>query len=141
MNNRKRGAFTLLELTVSVAIIAVMVVIVAQCIALSLQERARTAAHQAALELAANVLEDARAQPFEKLDKTWADAQAIPSDTAALLPDGKIVVTLEPEKTAAKTRRVTVEVQWHFEEHLPNQSVRLTTVFSGREAKKMGGEP
>ncbi len=141
MNIRKRGAFTLAELTVSVLIIAIMVVIVAQCLALSLQERARIAAHQAALELAANVLEDARAQPFEKLDKTWADAQAIPSETAALLPDGKIVVTVEPEKGVPKARRVTVEVHWHFEAHLTNTNVRLTTVLSGRTAKKTGGEP
>jgi type II secretory pathway pseudopilin PulG len=141
MNIRKRAAFTLTELIGAVAIIAVLVVIVAQCMTLSIQERARMAAQQAALELAANVLENARAQPFEKLDKTWAEAHAIPSEVAALLPDGKIIVTVEPEKTAPATRRVTVEVQWQFEAHLANRSVQLTTIIAGRDAKKTGGKP
>src|SRR5205823_2050223 len=124
---RTRAAFTLVELTVTMAIIAILIVIVAQCVLLSIQERARTAAHHAALELAANVLEDARAQPFDKLDKAWADAQVIPSESSALLPDGKVVVTVEPEKSTPKVRRVTVEVRWQFDANLPNRSVQLTT--------------
>lgn len=141
LHSRKRGAFTLVELTVATAIFAILVVIVAQCISVSLRERARMSAHQAASELAANVLEDARAQPFEKLNKTWADAQTIPSEMAALLPEGKIAVTAGPEKATPRTRRVTVDVHWQFEQHLPMQSVRLTTLLGGRAAKKAGGEP
>jgi prepilin-type N-terminal cleavage/methylation domain-containing protein len=140
MRQPKRGAFTIVEMTVTVAIVAILVVIVAQCVLLSIQERARIVAHQAALELAANVLEDARAQPFDKLDKTWAAAQAIPSESEGLLMDGKLVVTIEPEKSAPKAKRVTVEVHWLYDANLPRRSVQLMTVFSGRERKK-GGTP
>ena len=79
---------------------------VAQTIVWSVQERARMASHQAALELAANVLEAARAQPFDKLDQAWADAQTVPSDMADLVQEGKILVKLEPEKTAQSAKHV-----------------------------------
>ena len=134
MTNKRTG-FTLLELTVTAAIIGVLVVIVAQCIALSLRERARMATRLAATELAANVLEEARAQPLAKLDKTWAEGRKIPSELAGLLHEGKIDVAVETVSELPSARRVSVEVRWRFEEHLPLQSVRLTTLLSGREAK------
>lgn len=138
---RTRTGFTLVELTITVSIIMVLVVIVAQCISVSLRERARSAAHQAATELAANVLEEARGRPLEKLDKAWVEGRTVPSEMADLLPEGKIDVSVEPEKAMPQSRRVTVEVHWRFEQHLPLRSVRLTTLLSGREAKKTGGEP
>src|SRR5262245_51499756 len=70
-SRKRRPGFTLVELCVAAAIVAVLFVIVAQCVAVSFRERARAASRHAATELAANVLEAARAQPFDKLDKTW----------------------------------------------------------------------
>jgi type II secretory pathway pseudopilin PulG len=138
---RNRAAFTVVEATIALALIAVLAVIVAQSLVWSLRERARVATHQAALELAANILEAARAQPWERLDQTWADSQTtIPAEIAPLLPDGTIVVTLETGKPLSATRRITVEVRWHFEPNLPAHTVSLTSVLSAREAKK-GGTP
>src|SRR5207302_445274 len=113
----------------------------AQCIVWSVRERARLAAHQAALELCANVLEAARAQPWDRLDQAWADAQNIPAETADLLPAGKISVTLEAGQPLPHARRVTVEVHWQTVADLPPLSVRLTSILSAREAKKTGGTP
>jgi prepilin-type N-terminal cleavage/methylation domain-containing protein len=136
-----RGGMTLVEVTVTLAILAILVVIVAQSIAWSLRERARAAAHQAALELATNMLEVARAQPWEQLDNTWAAAQTVPSEMKLLLPEGKIHMTIEPGQPEPGTRRVTAEVTWQFEAHLPPHSVELTTIMSGRVGKKAGGKP
>lgn len=140
-NLRTRNAFTLVELVMAVAIVAILGVIVAQLLSFSLLERARVGARQTATELAVNVLEEARAQPFDKLDKVWADARAIPSESVDLLPKGKLITTVEPEKTAHEVKRITVEVRWQFETHVPVQNVRLTTLLSAREAKKKGGTP
>jgi type II secretory pathway pseudopilin PulG len=134
---RHRAAFTILEITATLAIIAVLAVVVAQCVAWSLRERARAAAQQAALELAANVLEAARAQPWAQLDKTWADAQTVPTEMAALLPQGKVQVKLEAGQL---TRRVTVEVHWQEGPGAPPHHVQLTTVLSARELPKTGGK-
>jgi prepilin-type N-terminal cleavage/methylation domain-containing protein len=136
-----RVGMTLVEVTVTLAILAVLVVIVAQCIAWSLRERGRAATHQAALELATNMLEAARAQPWEQLDQTWADGQTIPSEMKLLLPEGKAHITVEPGQPEPGTRRVTAEVTWQFEAHLPPRSVQLTTILSGRVGKKTGGQP
>jgi prepilin-type N-terminal cleavage/methylation domain-containing protein len=131
---RTRPGFTLVEATVALAIVAVLAAIVAQAMVWSLRERTRSMSHHAALELAANVLEDARAQPWDRLDKAWADRPTVPSEMAALLPEGKIIVTVEPAPALPSTRRVTVEVRWE------SGSVRLTTLLTGREAKKAGGK-
>ena len=139
--HRPRVGFTLVEATIALAVFALLAVIVAQAMFWSLRERARLTAHQAALELAANVLEAARAQPFEQLDKGWADAQTIPSDMADLLPGGKVIVKLEPMQSLPQSRRVTVEIRWRSAAELPEQSVQLTSVLTARTAKKTGGEP
>jgi type II secretory pathway pseudopilin PulG len=131
---------SLVEVTVTLAIIAVLAVIIAQCIYWSGRERQRMASQQAALELAANVLEAARAQPWEKLDQAWADAQSVPSDMQALLPDGKLVVTVVAEQQPL-TRRVTAEVRWQLEAHLPPQTTESTTLLSARTAQKAGSRP
>jgi prepilin-type N-terminal cleavage/methylation domain-containing protein len=138
--HRDRAAFTILEITVTLAIIAILSVVVAQCVTWSLRERARLASQQAALELAANVLEASRAQPWAQLDPAWAEAQTVPTEMAALLPQGKVQVTLEPGLPPS-TRRVTVEVRWQEGPDAPPQRVELTTVLSRRDQPKTGGQP
>ena len=131
---------TLVELMVALAVIMIVALIVTQAMVWSIQERSRLASQQAALELAANVLEAARAQPWDKLDQAWADAQGVPSEMAELLPAGKVLVTLEAGNPLPTTRRVNVEVRWRLEPE-PARSVQLTTVLSDRTAKKTGGTP
>jgi prepilin-type N-terminal cleavage/methylation domain-containing protein len=140
MVNKKthRAGFTLAEITVTVVILGIVAVIVAQVVVWSLQERGRLSSKEAALELADNVLEAARAQSFDKLDQAWADAQVIPVALADLLPEGKLTVKVEPVK---QSRRITVEVRWQYEEYLPPHSVALTSILSDRVASKTGGQP
>ena len=137
----RRPGMTLVEVTVTLAIMGILAVIVAQCAVWSLEQRGRIAAEQAALELADNILESARAQPFEKLDQAWADAQTIPAEMEALLPDGKVQVKVESDQPVALCRRVTVAVTWRFELYLPPHSVELTSVLCDRVAAKAGGKP
>ncbi len=137
---RHRPALTMVECTVAVAIVAVLMVIVAQCLAMGLQARLRTSAHQAALELADNLMEEARAQPWDNLDKSWADAHKVPAAMESLLPGGKIEITVQAEPKQPLTRRVLVTVHWQFEAPSP-QSVTLTALFSSRTAPKSGGQP
>jgi type II secretory pathway pseudopilin PulG len=136
-----RAGMTLVEITVTLGIVVVLGVIIAQCVAWSMRERTRMSAHQAALEMADNILEAARAQPWKQLDQAWADAQTIPPTMASLLPDGKVVVKVEAGQPEPQARRVTVRVDWQFETHLPPHSVELTTVLSGRTAKNDGAKP
>jgi len=138
---KQRLAMTLVEILVALAIMGLLGVIVAQCVFWSLSERTHLEANQASLEIAANVLETARAQPWQDLNQSWAGAQAIPSEMQDLLPDGKMVVTVEHEQSEPGIKRVTVEVRWRFEEHFPPHSVRLSSLFSPRMAQKTGDKP
>lgn len=137
----RRGGHTVLEVTIALAILLIVGMIVAQSIVWSLRERQRLAAHHAALEIAANVLEEAQALPFEQLDQAWAEAQTLPSEVAGMLPEGKLLVTIATMKDAAQAKRVTVEVRWQQIADMPPRSVTLATVLSGRSAIKKGNEP
>jgi hypothetical protein len=128
------------EATVALAAVAILGVVIAQCTVWGVRERARLAARQAALELAANVLEAARATPWDRLDQDWAAAQVVPSEMADLLPEGKVVATVEPEKLSPHARRVTVEVRWRSDPTLDPYSVQLTTVLSARAEKAKAGD-
>ena len=138
---RRRPGITLVEISVTLVVMAILAVIIAQCIVWSLRERLRFTTRRAALELAANVLEAARAQPWDQLDSSWAEAQTIPADLEALLPDGKLVVSVEPGPAQLLSKQVTVEVHWQMEPNLPGTSVRLTTLLSARESKQKEGKP
>jgi hypothetical protein len=137
---RGRAAITLTETTVALAITGVIAVIVAQCSVVVLRERSRTAARQAALELAANVLEEARATPWDRLTGDWAAGRGVPEGMAELLPEGKVVVTVAPAEKAPLARRVTAEVRWKSGPNADPASVELTAVFAPRESKKAGAE-
>jgi prepilin-type N-terminal cleavage/methylation domain-containing protein len=136
-----RNGHTLVEVTAALALIAIVGAIVAQAIVITLRERVRSAMHHSALEMASNVLEDARAMPMEQLDKSWADAQVIPSDMANVLADGKLLVTVEPLKDSPSLTRVTAEVRWQFEAGTPAHRAALTTVFGVRTDAKKGAQP
>lgn len=135
---RGRAAITLTETTVALAITGVIAVIVAQCAVVVLRERGRLTARQAALELAANVLEEARALPWDKLGGDWAADQSIPEGMADLLPGGKVTMTVAPAEKAAHARRVTALVSWQFEPNVGPYSVELTTVLAARASRKAG---
>jgi prepilin-type N-terminal cleavage/methylation domain-containing protein len=138
--NSRRG-FTLAETVAALAILAILVGIVAQVVVWSLRERGKRVAHHAAVEIAANVLEEARALPYDELNQAWADGQAIPSEVEGLLTAGKVVVNVEADKLAPGTKRVSVTVQWQTEPDGPRQEVQLATVLSRHEAKRAEGKP
>lgn len=133
-----RPGYTMAELLVALAVFAVLALIVTQAIIWSLRERTQRIAHHTAIEIAVNVLEEAKALKFEHVTKDWADGQMIPSESAELLPEGKIRVTIEEDKLAVGTKRITAEVGWHFGRDTPPQTVTLTTVLSRREVKTGG---
>jgi hypothetical protein len=137
----KRRGITVLEGVVALAVLLVLGVLVARATVWGLRERARMQTRQAALEVAANVLEAGRSTPVEQLDQDWAAAQKLSAETADLLPEGAVVVTVEPERSLPRARRLTVEVRWRWDADRPPQSVRLTTLLSPRTATTPGGKP
>jgi type II secretory pathway pseudopilin PulG len=134
-----RRAAILLELVAAIAILAVVMTLVAQTSIWSMRERARNAEHHAALELADNIMEAARARAWEDLTASWAKQQKMGTDWGQRLPDPKLTVCVEPEKTVVLAKRVTVDIRWGAE---PSpRSVQLVGLFSPRATLASGGKP
>jgi type II secretory pathway pseudopilin PulG len=137
----RRSGLTMLETCVALAILGVALVLVAQLGYLNLREGIRADAQSAALELAANILEAAQAQPWAALNSEWAAAQQVPDLLRPQLADGELNVKVEPEPDLPQTKRVTVEVRWQMPEGVTCAPVRLLGLFSRRNAGSAGESP
>jgi hypothetical protein len=134
---RARRGSSLMEVSAAMLILALVLPMVAQLGYWSIMQRARGQSRQAALDLAHNILESARAIPLDALTPEWASAQKIPADIAPLLPAGTLTVKITPEKE--QVRRVAVTVAWQTEAIGPPQQMHLATLLAPRTT--MGASP
>jgi prepilin-type N-terminal cleavage/methylation domain-containing protein len=137
MTNRR--GFTLPEMLLALAALAVAAVLAAQLGTGALAERARTDARLDAADAAGNVLEAARALPWDGLTPAWAAGQKLPEFVADRLADGALTATVEPEPDRPRVKRVTVTVRWTHDSSRPARPVRLVGLFAARTAE--GGRP
>jgi hypothetical protein len=135
-----RRAFSLLDCIAALGLLAVAMTLVAQVGLWSLGERSKGLARQQALEEAANLLESARALPWEELTPQWAQKQRLPDGLADRLGHGRLTVKVEPVPSRPHTRRVSVTIAWGAE-GLPGKQVHLTSLFSARTAAVSGRKP
>jgi hypothetical protein len=131
-----RPGFTIAETMVTLGLLAVALTLVAQVGAQTLRERERVVAGLVAREQAINVLETARAQPWEKLDAGWAEKQRLPEAYAR--KGWKLQVRVEPEAGRVRVKRVSVEVR---PEGTPAPPVRLVGLFAARSAPEKEAKP
>jgi prepilin-type N-terminal cleavage/methylation domain-containing protein len=131
--NRQSG-FTIAETLIALGILAVAMLIVAQVGVWSLQEYARTFDRQAAQELAANVLETARASPWDALNSEWATSQKLPPGFAK---DGwRLAVQVDSHGPLLK--RVSVQVDPRPGQTPPFRAEKLVGWFSRRATLTAG---
>jgi Tfp pilus assembly protein PilV len=134
-----RFGFTIAETMAAVGILSVVMVVVAQVGLWSARDYARTFSRQAAQELAANVLEAARASPWEALAPEWARAQELP---APFQQDGwRLSVRVEADAARPLLKRVSVRVEPRPGQAQPPWSEELVGWFSARSAPASGGKP
>lgn len=133
--------FTVLEAVSALSIACLAMALVAQVGFCSLRERERFAARQVAIELAANVLEAARAQAWESLDANWAATRQIPDAARKRLADGSFTVRVESVESSPHLKRVTVEVRWMQPESVEARPVRLAALLAARTSAAAGGAP
>jgi type II secretory pathway pseudopilin PulG len=135
---RSRGGFALVEITASLALLGVALTLVAEVGVWVLQERVRLADHQAAQELAANVLEQARAHPWKDLTPAWAKEQRLP---AAWTERGwRLEVRVASEKSRPDVKRVTAAIKYKSGTGPAPPPVELMGLFADRTAQAKGGK-
>jgi hypothetical protein len=133
VTGRRRRGFTVTEIALALGALATVAIIVAQLATWSLAERARADARLEAVEAATNVLEEARARPWDELTPEWAEAQRLPDHLAQRWRDGRLAVRVEPEPERPKVKRVTVEVRCGSNVGRV-QPVTLSALFAARAA-------
>ena len=128
---RCRRGFTITEIALALGALATVAIIVAQLATWSLGERARADARLEAVEAATNVLEEARARPWDELTPEWAEGQRLPDHLAQRWRDSRLTVRVEPEPDRPQLKRVTVEVRCGGDVG-PVQPVTLSALFGAR---------
>jgi type II secretory pathway pseudopilin PulG len=134
-----RPGFTVLETSVAIGLLALGIAATAQLGVWVLAERSRNRDQQAALELAANVLEAARASRWETLTPAWAAEQRVP--TIFEERGWQLTVRVAEEPKRPHLKRVSVQV------HIPaarggmGQPIELTTLFAAAAQARPGGKP
>jgi prepilin-type N-terminal cleavage/methylation domain-containing protein len=137
---RSVGGFTIPEVMAVLGILAVVLVMVSQVAVWFLRERIQSTDRQAAQELAANILESARARSWEELTPDWAAGQRLPEPLAQR--GWRLKVSVEPEKSQPRSKRVIVEIFTLPENKAPTaEPVRLVGLFSARTVTTPGGKP
>lgn len=131
-----RAAFTIMELVVALAGLALGLTLVLELALWSTAERRRLSVRAEALEAAANVLEAAQAASYEGLTAEWAAARQLPPALAPRLYNGRLTVRVEPEP--APLKRVTVEITWQGNGVDTGQPVRLSGWFGPRNSGAKG---
>ncbi len=140
-SERPAAGFTVLEITLALGVLLLAMVLVTQVGFQSMRDRARNAARHQAEELAANVLEMARACPWEALTPEWAAAQRLPESGAEHLTDGRLTVRVAPEAGRPHLKRVTITVSWTQDGNKPARPVELVGLFGARTVPVKGGRP
>jgi hypothetical protein len=127
-----RRAVTVMECTVAATALLFALMIAAQAATWAVAEQLRSQQRQEALEAVANVLETARAQPWESLNADWARRQELLPALAQRLRDAKLTIAVEPEAGRKQSKRVRVELTWKNVDGTPAKPVRQVSVFSAR---------
>jgi len=132
---RPRPGFTMAETLVAFAVLSTVATGVAQFATWSLGERAHADARLESVEVAANVLEQARARPWDDLTAEWASSQRLPDFISARWPDCRLSVRVEPEANRPRVKRVTADVKWTGAAHASWTPVTLTGLFAARASE------
>ena len=134
--NRIRPGFTLVEMLVATALAVAALSMIATLAAWSFRDRAQHQARHLAIEAANNVLEEARATPWDKLTPAWAASKQLTDDP--WLPEGKVDVTVQDEAGEKGLKRVVAKVSWLVSADRPRLEVELVGFFAARATTAKG---
>lgn len=122
-----RRGFTLLEVSVSGAMLVVLMVVTVQVLGwVAVERRAADRRQVAALE-AANVMERLASQPWEDLTAERTAEMKLSTQARDVLPEGELKLEIQNESGQPEARRILIEVHWKGQASQPVAPVRLTS--------------
>jgi hypothetical protein len=134
-----RPGFTVFETMAALGVLSMALVLIVQLGSWSRLQRAETAARHEAVEAAANVLERARAQPWESLTSQWAAAQKLSDDFGHRSLGASLDVQVSTY--ASQLKRVTVTIRFTDVNGSARRPVQLVGWFAARSGSATGAKP
>lgn len=135
---RRRDGFTIAETLIALALLGVALTLVAQVGLWALTDRSRSADRQEATELAANLLESARATDWSDLTPAWAAGQKLSDDQSARC--WRLEVRVTPEVGRPQVKRVLVRVTLRSQGDGADRTIELVGLFAARTAESKGDQ-
>jgi hypothetical protein len=130
MKRASRSAFSLVELAVAIVVITTMLVVTAQMMTLIANRLAANRRHLAAMETAANLMEQVHVIPFSELDQELTQHPAMKTLTKDLPQEWAVAVNVEAMEAPEKGQRIQISVT--PSPHLPGS--RPVTMTAWRHA-------
>ncbi|MFL5331364.1 MAG: hypothetical protein ACJ8C4_20950 [Gemmataceae bacterium] len=131
---RHRPAFTILEIGLALAMLMVGATIVGQVMVWSMAERLRIETRLQAMEWAADVLESARAAPWDKLTPEWAAQQKLPEPFSDRMKSPSVKVQVEPEEKRPHLKQITIQLQWMLPDGTREAPISLSAFIAERRS-------
>jgi prepilin-type N-terminal cleavage/methylation domain-containing protein len=128
---RRRG-FTLVELSLTLAILAVAMSVTVQVLGGIAAQRRAIERRQYAAQEAANVLERFAARPFDGLTPEAARSVSLSDDARQALPGAELTVIVDDKAASPDSKRVAVRLRWRQRSGEWETPVRLTTWIERR---------
>jgi len=120
-----RPGFTVLELTITLGVLAVMLLVVGQSVALVAQQRRITQRRELAARTAENVMERVFAKPWNELNTEQLAEVKLPEDVKRDLPGAALKLDVTELEGPPRSRRIQVEVAWKDAAGLVAKPARL----------------
>jgi prepilin-type N-terminal cleavage/methylation domain-containing protein len=137
LRTASRG-FTIPEVLIALGLLGVSATLLAQVGLWALQERNQNRERQAIQERVVNLLEQARAMPWQELTPDWASKQTLSS--AERDRGWKLDVRVADEPGRLGVKRLTVTMTWKAYGNQPRKE-ELTALLARRSRATPGGKP
>jgi prepilin-type N-terminal cleavage/methylation domain-containing protein len=128
-----RRGFTLIEVTITVVLLAAAMTAIVQVLGWVAAERRAIERRQWAVEEAANLMERVTAAPFDEITAESARAVTLSAPVREKLPGPELTVNVSAPEAAHGGKRVAIGIRWRGRGGTWEAPVRLTAwIYPGR---------
>jgi Tfp pilus assembly protein PilV len=127
IGSRARRAFTLVEVTITVFLLAVAMTTIVQVLGWVASERRAVERRQWAIEEAGNLMERVTALPFNEITSESMRAFSLSASIREKLPGPELTLNVGETNAAGRAKQVAIAIRWRNRGGTWEAPVRLTT--------------
>jgi hypothetical protein len=132
---RRRRAFTVVEVTLSVFLLAVAMTTTVQILGWVAVQRRAVERRQFAIQEVANLMEHLTAEPWDRITPESARALRLPDELRRRLPEPELTIDVDEPDPDRGEKRIAIRLAWKTRGGAREAPVRLTAWIGrgGRE--------